>query len=83
MLIPREDGKVRLYIELGTEDALPRDARGRPDTSGLGPARLLDIARGVFKPYTLETAPDNVEWWTAYVGGWCHYVMPCQRLIVW
>ena len=68
MLIPREDGKVRLYVELGTVDELKKDDRGRPDTSAFTAEKLLEIARMAFRPYTLETTLESVEWWTVYIG---------------
>ena len=68
LLIPREDDKVRLYIELGTEDELEKDDRGRPDTSVFTPEKMLDIARTAFKPYIFETTLESVEWWTVYTG---------------
>jgi phenol 2-monooxygenase (NADPH) len=43
MLIPREGGKVRLYIELGDEDGIVNQNTGRLDR-GLFPAsRLLEV----------------------------------------
>ncbi|EKM52867.1 uncharacterized protein PHACADRAFT_149799 [Phanerochaete carnosa HHB-10118-sp] len=69
MLIPRECSKVRLYIELGSVDEFEQDDRGRPDTSKITADKLLDIAKRAFKPYILETTPDKVEWWTAYIIG--------------
>ena len=68
MLIPREDDKVRMYVELGTEDELEKDDHGRPDTSVFTPEKMLDITRTAFKPYIFETTLESVEWWTAYVG---------------
>ena len=42
MLIPREDGKVRLYIELGPEEGV-LDAAGRLDVSHFNVDRLLEV----------------------------------------
>ncbi|EKM48994.1 uncharacterized protein PHACADRAFT_202149 [Phanerochaete carnosa HHB-10118-sp] len=69
MIIPREDNKVRLYIELSNVNEFEHDERGRLDTSTITADKLLDIARHVLKPYTLETTLDKVEWWTVYVVG--------------
>lgn len=43
MLIPREDGKIRLYIELGAEEGLVDPETGRLDLSQFSAQRLLDV----------------------------------------
>ncbi|EKM48067.1 uncharacterized protein PHACADRAFT_189263, partial [Phanerochaete carnosa HHB-10118-sp] len=69
VLIPREDNKVRVYVELGVANEFEQDERGRPDTSKITADKLLDISKRAFKPYTFETTPDKVEWYTAYIIG--------------
>ncbi|KAF9818266.1 hypothetical protein IEO21_02894 [Rhodonia placenta] len=67
MIIPREGDTVRLYIQLTDADAV--DARsGRVDKSKMGPAKLLEVARKSFHPYTMAT-PQEIEWWTLYIIG--------------
>ncbi|KAG5644873.1 hypothetical protein DXG03_007514 [Asterophora parasitica] len=63
MIIPREDDKVRLYIQLGSNEAI--DATGRVDKEQMGPEKLLDVARKSMAPYTIKE-PKNVDWWTIY-----------------
>jgi phenol 2-monooxygenase len=63
LIIPREGGyMVRMYIELA---ALQGDERAadRNVTSGM----LIDKARAILAPYTLEVA--EVAWWSAYEIG--------------
>lgn len=43
MLIPREDGKIRLYIELGSEEGLVDAATGRLDVSQFNVGQLLEV----------------------------------------
>jgi len=43
MLIPREDGKVRLYIELGSEQDLRNPSTGRVDLSSTSVDKLLEV----------------------------------------
>ncbi|CAL1708745.1 unnamed protein product [Somion occarium] len=69
MLIPREGGKIRLYVELGSEDGLVNAESGRLDSAQFSPDRLLEIAKKAFAPFVLKTTPENVEWWTVYVIG--------------
>ncbi|KAF8892176.1 FAD binding domain-containing protein [Infundibulicybe gibba] len=64
MVIPREGDKVRLYIQLGADDAAAI-ANGRLNKDTIGPHQLLDIARKSFYPYTITT-PKSFDWWTIY-----------------
>ncbi|GLB41636.1 putative phenol hydroxylase, C-terminal dimerisation domain [Lyophyllum shimeji] len=64
MLIPREGDKVRLYIQVGSRDALDPTS-GRLDKDQMNPEKLLNIARKAFAPYYLNT-PKDIEWWTMY-----------------
>ena len=43
MLIPREDDKIRLYIELGAEDGLVNSETGRLDKDSFPADRLLEV----------------------------------------
>ncbi|KAF8075152.1 FAD binding domain-containing protein [Lyophyllum atratum] len=64
MLIPREGDKVRLYIQVGSRDAVDATS-GRLDKDQMSPEKLLDVARKSFAPYYLNT-PKEIEWWTMY-----------------
>lgn len=44
MLIPREDDKIRLYIELGPEQGLVDPHTGRLDVSQFSVAQLLEVS---------------------------------------
>ncbi|KIK04558.1 hypothetical protein K443DRAFT_92950 [Laccaria amethystina LaAM-08-1] len=67
MIIPREDDKVRLYVQLGDRDAVDEES-GRVDKSKIGPHELLDATRKIFYPYTFKT-PESFDWWTIYIIG--------------
>lgn len=43
MIIPREDDKVRLYIQLGNKAAVDSTS-GRVDKNKMGPHKLLDVS---------------------------------------
>ncbi|KAJ3852796.1 FAD binding domain-containing protein [Lentinula lateritia] len=66
MVIPREDDKIRLYIQLDGKDVI--DATGRVDKSKAGPEMILDVARKTLHPFTIDT-PESYDWWTIYVIG--------------
>ncbi|KAF9269253.1 hypothetical protein L218DRAFT_976998 [Marasmius fiardii PR-910] len=69
MIIPREDDKIRIYIQLET-DSVGANANGRLDKSrmDIGPERLLEVARKSFYPYTFND-PKQFDWWTIYIIG--------------
>lgn len=63
LIIPREGGyMVRLYIEL---DALHGDERAAD--RGVTAEQLIEKARAILSPYTLEV--KEVAWWSAYEIG--------------
>lgn len=78
MIIPREHGMVRLYIQL---KEAPRDpagqteaelkagntSSGRIDRSKITPELILESARKIFAPYSLDMV--DVQWYTAYQIG--------------
>ncbi|KAJ7768311.1 FAD binding domain-containing protein [Mycena metata] len=67
MIIPREDDKVRLYIQLDGQDAA--DARsGRIHKEKMDPGKLLEVANKSFCPYVFRT-PEKFDWWTIYIIG--------------
>ncbi|KAF5373285.1 hypothetical protein D9615_007378 [Tricholomella constricta] len=63
MIIPREGDKVRLYIQLGCNEAV--DTTGRVDKEQMGPEKLLDVARKSLAPYVIRK-PKAIDWWTIY-----------------
>jgi hypothetical protein len=65
MVIPREGDKIRLYIQLSDTDAVDPET-GRVNLGRYGPERLLEVAKKTFRPYTIDAAPDKIEWWTIY-----------------
>ncbi|KAG6829067.1 hypothetical protein H0H92_005841 [Tricholoma furcatifolium] len=64
MIIPREDDKVRLYIQLGSRDAVDA-TNGRVAKDQMSPEKLLEVARKSMAPYTIKE-PKEIEWWTIY-----------------
>ena len=67
MIIPREGDKIRLYIQLTDTDAVD-PVTGRIDLKRYGPARLMEVAKKSFHPYTINTDIDTVDWWTIYIS---------------
>ncbi|KAK9311634.1 hypothetical protein V1524DRAFT_370967 [Lipomyces starkeyi] len=83
MVIPRENGLVRLYIqlretprdpntksnnEMGGEVAeLKAQIKGRVDRSKITPEIILENARKIMTPYELDIT--DVKWYTAYQIG--------------
>ncbi|KAE9394654.1 hypothetical protein BT96DRAFT_923415, partial [Gymnopus androsaceus JB14] len=66
MIIPREEDKVRLYIQLDGKDVI--DHTGRVDKSKVGPEQILDVARKTLHPFTIKS-PESYHWWTIYIIG--------------
>ncbi|MBL8308662.1 MAG: FAD-dependent monooxygenase, partial [Rubrivivax sp.] len=63
MVLPREGGHlVRLYVEL---DALGEHERVAD--RGMGPQDIIDKARRIFSPFTLDV--KEVVWWSIYEIG--------------
>lgn len=82
MIIPRENGLVRLYIQLketprdpatetGVDGKAPDVAaaaqKGRVDRSKITPEFIMQNAQKIFHPYKLEMI--DVKWYTAYQIG--------------
>ncbi|KUJ13363.1 uncharacterized protein LY89DRAFT_622223 [Mollisia scopiformis] len=82
MVIPREAGLVRLYIQLKKTEHIPetrsaeerendqkqgKTAGPRVDRSKITPEAILETARKIFAPYTLDVA--ETQWFTAYQIG--------------
>lgn len=57
MVIPRERGLVRLYIQL--KEVIP-DASGRADRSKITPELIIKAAQRIISPYKLTY--DYYEW---------------------
>ncbi|TCD71733.1 hypothetical protein EIP91_005499 [Steccherinum ochraceum] len=68
MIIPREDDKVRLYIQLSENDVEKDIETGRVDKSKIGPQQLMQVAKKAFHPYRVNHVGE-IEWWTIYVIG--------------
>ncbi|KAG6900026.1 hypothetical protein C0993_004083 [Termitomyces sp. T159_Od127] len=64
MVIPREEDKVRLYIQLESGEAVSVTS-GRVDKDQIGPEKLLEVARRSMAPYVIGQ-PKSIEWWTIY-----------------
>lgn len=60
MVIPQERDLVRLYIQLPIQ-VVPGE---RVDKSKVTPEFILETARRVLHPYTLDT--DHIDWFTGY-----------------
>ncbi|KAL8880632.1 MAG: hypothetical protein Q9198_001997 [Flavoplaca austrocitrina] len=64
MIIPREDGLVRIYCQLST---LVISNEGRFDRSSITPDTILQAAQKIMKPYKLDY--KHRDWWTVYQIG--------------
>ncbi|KAJ7737365.1 FAD binding domain-containing protein [Mycena metata] len=62
MIVPRERNLVRFYIQLGTLQ--PGE---KIDVSAQSPEKIIESARKILAPYTLEC--PEVEWWSVYEIG--------------
>ena len=63
LIIPREGGYlVRFYVDLGDVDPADRGARDR-----FTPEAIIDAARKILDPYTLEV--QDIVWWSVYEVG--------------
>lgn len=76
MLIPRENGMVRLYTQLREVGSYENSQNGtsppgqktsRVDRSKLTADHILKTAQSIFQPYSLEAA--DIRWFTAYQVG--------------
>ncbi|KAF8715652.1 hypothetical protein AX14_012519 [Amanita brunnescens Koide BX004] len=67
MIIPREDDKIRLYVQVNPKDVI-NDATGRVDKAKFSPDKILEMARKSMQPYTLDKSKEY-EWWTLYQIG--------------
>ncbi|KAK8188276.1 FAD binding domain-containing protein [Phyllosticta capitalensis] len=65
MVIPRERGLVRLYIQLN--EIKPDAASGRADRSKITPDVIFKAAQKIIAPYQLRY--NYCDWWTAYQIG--------------
>ncbi|KAJ7677606.1 FAD binding domain-containing protein [Mycena rosella] len=62
LIVPRERNLVRFYIQMGTLQ--PGE---KLDPSTQSPEKIIDSARKILAPYTLEC--PEVEWWSVYEIG--------------
>ncbi|KAJ6469125.1 FAD binding domain-containing protein [Mycena vitilis] len=62
MIVPRERNLVRFYIQLGT-----LQPGQKLDASSQSPEKIIESARKILAPYTLEC--PEVEWWSVYEIG--------------
>ncbi|KAF8628701.1 hypothetical protein AX17_005924 [Amanita inopinata Kibby_2008] len=67
MVIPREDDKVRLYIQLDAKDTID-SATGRVKKEKFGPEYIFDVGKKSFHPFSFELL-SNFNWWTLYQIG--------------
>ena len=86
MIIPREDDKVRLYVQLLDQDVVC-PSTGRIDKARMNPERIIEVgisheafvsidAMAVIKAakkilHPFEIRPlTDIEWWTTYISTW-------------
>ncbi|KAM0791503.1 hypothetical protein ACM66B_005956 [Microbotryomycetes sp. NB124-2] len=62
LIVPRERGLVRFYVQLGhTKDG------ERVDRSQVSEQRIIEVAQRIMAPYSIEV--KDIEWWTVYEIG--------------
>ncbi|RPD57189.1 hypothetical protein L226DRAFT_511051 [Lentinus tigrinus ALCF2SS1-7] len=69
LTIPRENDHVRLYVQQSENKDLVDPKTGRVDKDRTSPAKLIEEAKRILKPYRLDTGDGKVTWWTVYVVG--------------
>ena len=86
MIIPREDDKIRLYVQLLDHDVVD-PGTGRVDKTRMNPERVIEVgisheafvsidAMAVIKAAKKILHPfyirplTDVEWWTTYISTW-------------
>ncbi|KAJ7236871.1 FAD binding domain-containing protein [Mycena haematopus] len=62
LIVPRERNLVRFYIQLGT-----LQSGEKLDPSAQSPEKIIESARKILAPYTLEC--PEIEWWSVYEIG--------------
>ncbi|CDU22252.1 probable phenol 2-monooxygenase [Sporisorium scitamineum] len=62
MIIPREDGLVRFYIQVS-------ELNKGVNRYNITPEMILKTAKAIIAPYTLDIGEGDLDWWTAYVIG--------------
>ncbi|KAJ6481937.1 FAD binding domain-containing protein [Mycena sanguinolenta] len=62
LIVPREKNLVRFYIQMGTIQ--PGE---KLDPSAQSPEKIIESARKILAPYTLEC--PEIEWWSVYEIG--------------
>ncbi|KAI6160821.1 FAD binding domain-containing protein [Pisolithus thermaeus] len=60
MIIPRENDKVRLYVQLQEKTSVRK--------SQSSPEKILEVARKTLHPFHISPLSD-IEWWTIYMIG--------------
>jgi phenol 2-monooxygenase len=63
MTLPREDGLVRFYVQLGESSVKESDF----DRSKVTPDDIVKIARKIMQPYTLDY--NHCDWFSVYTVG--------------
>lgn len=56
---------IRLYVQLSDTDIVNPET-GRVDLDQYNPQRLMEVANKTLRPYTIDAASDQIEWWTIY-----------------
>jgi len=62
MIIPREDGLVRFYIQIS-------ETHKGVDRNNITWQMILKSAQTIMAPFSLEIAESDLNWWTAYQIG--------------
>lgn len=63
MTLPREDGLVRFYVQLGESSAMG----GNFDRSKVTPDDIIETSRKILQPYTLDYS--HCDWFSVYTVG--------------
>ncbi|KIN98008.1 hypothetical protein M404DRAFT_865513 [Pisolithus tinctorius Marx 270] len=65
--VPRENDKVRLYVQLSEKDIVDPET-GRVSKTKSSPEKILEVARKTLHPFYISPL-SGIEWWTIYLIG--------------
>ena len=69
LLIPRENDRIRLYIQQSANHNLIDPQTGRVDKDRTSPEKIIQEAAKILSPYRIDVQGGEVHWWTVYAGG--------------
>ncbi|CDO68389.1 hypothetical protein BN946_scf184815.g36 [Trametes cinnabarina] len=81
LLIPREGGLLRLYVQLADADVIDPQT-GRLDKARTSPQKVLEMAKRILRPYRMDPIGE-IRWWTTYIGQGMNASMADTHNLAW